>query len=240
MPSQPISSRCRGFTLIEVLVAITLLAIISLLVWQSMGSSVVMKERFEKKDQDFQAVTLAMNRISRDLQAAVLFSNVEILGVSAGGEQMTKSAFIGTNAGDQDKITFQTLAHLRYFKDVKESDLAEASYFLEPMTDEDRGEDVSGLFRLRKRETSPPDADPEQGGAVTTLLTGVKELNFRYYNQQKNEFVDEWDSTKLDNIHKLPRAVEIVLVVRDPVDEEGSLQFSTVVLLEMAPGPNDF
>ncbi|MBI3540649.1 MAG: hypothetical protein HY073_00640 [Deltaproteobacteria bacterium] len=74
-----------------------------------------------------------------------------------------------------------------------------------------------------------------------TLLEGVKELNFRYFNSQKNEFSDEWDSTKMDYIGKMPRAVEITMVVQDSNDEEGEpLRFSTVVLLEMAPGPNDF
>jgi type II secretion system protein J len=223
--------------LIEVLVAVALLAIISFLVWQAMGTSTASKERFEKRETVFRGAALALDRISRDLQTAVLYSNVEFLGVSAGGEQMTKSVFIGANNGDQDKLTFNTLSHVRYLKDTKESDLAEVSYFLEPDEDE---EAPAGLFVLQKRESSPPDAEPEEGGTVTTLLRGVKELNFRYYDKRKVEYGDEWDTTKLDYVNKLPRAVEITLVLQDPIDEEESIRFSTVALLEMAPGPNDF
>ena len=177
-----------------------------------------------------------MNRLSRDLQMAILFSNVEFLGVSPSGEQSTKSIFIGVNNGDQDKLTFETLSHVRYLKDVKESDQAEVGYFLEP--EEEEG--GIGLFSLKKREQSPPDAAPEEGGTTLTLLDGVKQLNFRYFDPKKTEFVDEWDSTKIDNLNKLPRAVEITLVMQDPIDEEGTIRFATVVLIEMAPGPNDF
>lgn len=227
--------RKNGFTLIEVLVAVTLLAVISLLIFQAMGSSTASKERFEKRETAFRSATLALNRLTRDLAMAVLYSDVELLGVTPSGEQKTKSVFIGTNVGDQDKILFETLSHVRYLKDVKESELSEVGYFLEP---EEEGE--AGLFALKKRESSPPDDEPEKGGTVMTLLEGVKELNFRYYDPVKEEFGDEWDSTKSDFLNKVPRSVEVTLVIQDPVDEEATLQFSTVALLEMYPAPNNF
>ena len=65
-------------------------------------------------------------------------------------------------------------------------------------------------------------------------------MNFRYYDNLKDEFVDEWDTTKSDNVNRLPMAVEITLVIADPVDEDTTLRFSTVAKLGMAPGPNDF
>ncbi len=237
-------SRCRetrsraGFTLIEVLIAVTLLAIISLLVWQAMGGAIASKERFEKREMSFRQASLALERISRDLAVAVLYVHPESLGVSESGEQSIKSVLIGVNNGDQDKLTFDTLSHIRYLKDVKESDLAEVSYFLEP--GEEREEETTGLLVLKKRESSPPDTDPDEGGTVTTLLEGVKELNFRYFDPVRAEYGDEWDTTKLDFASKLPRAVEITLVVADPLDEENSLRFLTVAMIEMAQGPNDF
>ena len=222
--------------MIEVLVAVTLLAVISFLVYQAMGTSVSSKERFESKEGAFRGASLVLNRLSRDLAMAVLFADPEFLGLSPSGDQTTKNAFIGANNGDQDRVTFETLSHIRYLKDVKESDLSEVSYFLEP----DEDSEAAGLFALKKREASPPDLEPEEGGTVMTLLGGVQSLNFRYFDMAKDEFGDDWDSTKSDYLNKLPRAVEITLVVRDPVDEEASLRFSTVALIEMYPGPNDF
>ncbi len=225
----------RGFTLIEVLIAVVILSLITLLVWQSMGSMNASRERSQKKDEVFRGATVALSRLSRDLSMAVLFSKPEFLGLSAGGQQATKSVLIGTNSGDQDKLTFMSFSHIRYQKNVKESDLAEITYFLEK-------DDEGGLesYILKKREASPPDDQPEEGGNTVALLTGVKQLNFRYYDVTKAEYRDDWDTTKVDYLNRLPRAVEITLVLQDPIDEEATVRFSTVALLEMAPGPNDF
>ncbi len=223
-----------GFTLIEVMVAIALLAVISFLIWQAMGAATGSKERLEKREEVFRGATLAMNGMIRDLEMAVLFAQVDFLGVSASGQQMSKSQFVGANNGDHDKISFDTVSHVRYLKNRKESDLAEVSYFLEPASEE------TGGFVLKKRESSPPDDNPDEGGTTATLLEGVKELNFRYFDPIKNEYTDDWDSTKIDQFNKMPRAVEIVLVLKDPLDEEQSVRFMSVALVEMSPGPNDF
>ncbi len=235
MFSRPTWSKCKGlsagFTLIEVLVAVALLAVIGMLTWQALGSATASKERSETRDRSWGGANLALSRMTSELQMAVLFTNTDWLGSSPSGEQRTKQAFIGKNTGDQDSLTFCSAAHTRYLKDVKESDLAEVGYFLESNADE-------GPFVLKKREASPPDEVPEEGGTVTTILTGIHEMNFRYFDSIKNEFVDEWDSTQIDHFNKLPRAVEVELILQDPVDEEGRLRFKTMVLIEM-PGPSD-
>lgn len=223
-----------GFTLIEVLIAVVLLAVISFLVFQSMGSAVGSKERSENRELAFRGATVFLARLSRELGTAVLYANVELLGVSAGGEQTSKSVFSGSNNGGQDKLIFDTLSHMRYLADSKESDLAELTYWLDPQ------EEGDGLFVIKRRDKSPPDAEPGEKGKVTVLLDGVREFNLRYYDPVKGEYQDEWDTTKVDYANRLPRAVEITLVMQDPGDEENTLRFATVALLEMSPGPNDF
>lgn len=233
----------NAFTLIEVLVSITILAAISILVWQAMGSTVKAKEHFEAQDEAFRNASLAMERVARDLRMAFLFSKPEILGLTPSGEQMSKNVFIGVDEGENDKVTFNTFSHLRYLKNAKESDQAEVSYFVEAGLNEagepTEEEEEVGMV-LKKREQSPPDVQPEEGGKVIPVLAGVKVFNLRYYHIQKDEFVDAWDSTGIDNLNTLPRAVEVTLGVQSPVDEEQVLKFKTVVFLEMAPGPNDF
>ncbi|GEM_PF-2033383 len=243
------NNNTRGFSLIEVLIAITLVAVISIMIWQSMGTTVRSKERTEHRDRVFRTASMAIEKISQDLSMAVMFSNVELLGVSVSGEQQSKVVFIGTNQGDQDRIIFDSFSHVRYLKDSKESDLAEITYWLEPDTER------SGQYLLKKREVSPPTAQPERpveshgkkkiekGENVMTLLEGVLELNFRYYNPQKADYVDDWDSTKADFVGRLPKAVEISLKVQDPEDEdheEEPVKFETQVFIELSPGPSDF
>ncbi len=229
-----------GFTLIEVLIAVTILAVISFLVFQAMGTSTASKERFEKKDQSFRAAALALGILSRDLASAVLFSNPEFLGVSSSGDIRTKSVFIGTDNGEQDRIVFESLAHVRYLKDVKESDQAEFSFFVEPSEIEGPDGEMISAYALKKREQSPPDDNTDEGGTVMTLLEGIKAFNLRYYDLKKAEYVEQWDSTSIDFQNRMPRAVEITLVIQDPVDEDVEIPFKTTVMLEMGPGPNDF
>ncbi|MBI2082785.1 MAG: prepilin-type N-terminal cleavage/methylation domain-containing protein [Deltaproteobacteria bacterium] len=225
----------RGFTLIEVLIAITLLAIISLLVWQAAGTTFASKERFDTRYEIFQSAGLSLQQMTKELESAYLYSTPDFLGRSGAGEQRVKTVFIGSDEGDQDSLTFTTLTHVRYLKDSKESDQAEVSYFLEP--DEESEQE---LWVLKKREQSPPDADSKEGGRTSILFKGISELNFRYFDSVKGEFVESWDSSSLDNINKLPRAVEILLIVQDPMDEEVTHRFLTTAFLGMAPGPNDF
>ncbi len=242
----------KGFTLIEILVAISLLAIISVLVWQSMYTTTRIKDRSEKLDEEFRRASLALSKISQDLSMAVIFQSVDLMGVSPSGEQQSKIVFIGKNQGEQDQVVFDAFSHLRYVKDSKESELAEIAYYLE--ADPDR----SGSYLLKKKESSPPTAHPDQesanakdgekqnGVSMMTLLDGVKSLNFRYYDFQKADFVDEWDTTKADNVGKLPRAVEITLTLLPPEeseDDEGGgseKKLVTQVFIETAPGPSDF
>lgn len=227
--------REKGFTLIEVLIAITILAIISMLVWQASGTTLASKERFDARYELFQSAGLTLQQMARELESACLYASPNFLGRSGSGEQRIKTVFIGSDEGDQDSLTFDTMTHVRYLKDAKESDQAEVNYFLQP--DEESEEE---LWILKKREQSPPDDDPKQGGKTSTLFKGIAELNFRYFDSAKGEFIDSWDSSSVDNLNKLPRAVEILMIVQDPRDAEVRHRFLTTVFLGMAPGPNDF
>jgi hypothetical protein len=71
-------------------------------------------------------------------------------------------------------------------------------------------------------------------------LENVLQLRLQYYDSGRKEWRREWDSLSVDFNKMLPRAVEITLVIPDPVDEEETRTFMTTALLEMAPGPNDF
>ena len=225
-----------GFTLIEVMVAVVILAMITLLIWQSSAVTIVTKDRFEKEDDLMHEMTLTLNRIADDLSMAfILAPTSEFIGKSPSGEVLTKTEFVGQDQGDQDKLTFNTFSNVRYIKDTKQSDQSEISYFVEPQ------EDNPGLFNLLKRQSSPLDSLPEEGGKTLIMMEGIKSFNLRYYSEGLNDWIAEWNSTSLENPHKMPKAVEIVITVPYPseeLEEEEILTFRTVAFLEMAPGPH--
>jgi len=226
-----------GFTLIEIMVAVAIMVIISLLLWQSTAVIMTAKMRYEVEDIRFQEALMALTRISDDLSMAYLYQSQEHLGVSGIGEKLALIQFIGKGGGEQDTLNFSSLSNLHYIKDRKESEQAEVSYFLRQTESED--EEHTG-FDLVKRVQSPPDNEPEEGGVQYVVLENVKGLKFQYYDRDREEWRREWDSSSLDFNRKLPRAVVITLVVPDPIEPDLDRTFTTTALLEMAPGPNDF
>jgi hypothetical protein len=43
----------------------------------------------------------------------------------------------------------------------------------------------------------------------------VRRLNLRYYDERKEEWLDEWDSESSDQMNRVPHAVEIALELED-------------------------
>lgn len=229
----------KGFTLIEIMIAIAILAIISLLLWQSSAVSMNAKERYEAEDVRFQEVLLALSRMADDISMAYLFQSKAHLGNTGIGELAQEVQFIGTDSGERDEIHFVSLSHMRYLKNTKESDQEEVSYFLRR---EEGEEGEKGRWDLVRRMQSPPDREPEKGGRDYVILQDVQKLEFQFFDEKRGEWQREWDSSRIESNRQLPKAVEITLTIPDPVEPEEAepRSFTTTALVEMAPGPNDF
>lgn len=208
----------NGFTLIEVMIAMAILAVMAVLLFTSMSQTLNSKDDVEKKDELGHSANLALNKMSLDLQMAFLLNGPEFLG----SDGKMKTAFIGK----EDRVDFPSLSHVRYFKDVKEADYAELGYYIE----EDK-EDTSKKLLMR-RESKGIDDKPQEGGKGEMMVEGVKEFHLEYYDPTKKEWLKNWDSTQVDFSNRLPRAVKIELKVQDPNMEEPYF-FSTIVDLKL-------
>ncbi len=208
----------NGFTLIEIMIAMAILAVMAVLFFTSMSQTINSKDDVEKKDELGHSANLALNKMSMDLQMAFLLNGPEFLG----SDGKMKTAFIGK----EDRVDFPSFSHVRYFKDVKESDYAEVGYYVE-----DDKEDPSKKLLMR-RESKGIDDKPEEGGKGEAMIEGVKEFHLEYYDSKKKEWLKNWDSTQVDFSNRLPRAVKIELKVQDPAMEE-PYAFSTIVDLKL-------
>jgi general secretion pathway protein J len=61
------SMRARGFTLLELLVAITVLAIVSMIAWRGLDSLLATRERLEPAGDEVRALLAAFGQLERDL-----------------------------------------------------------------------------------------------------------------------------------------------------------------------------
>ena len=215
-----------GFTLLEVMIAMTILAAMSLLLYTSMSQTMTGKEDTEKKDNLNHSVSLAFNKMASDLQMAFLLPGPDFLGTDGS----RKSVFKGT----EEKMDFASFSHVRYLKDAPEADFGEIGYSLEDNKDEEGG----GRMLVR-RESKILDDKPDDGGTIEPLVEGVKEIHFEYFDTKKNDWMKSWDSSQLENSNQLPRAVRIQIKVQDPSSED-SFTFSTIAELKLSDGPINF
>lgn len=193
----------RGFTLLEVLVAVSILAFITASVWSSLFASARAREAVEKRDNFHQRVRLVLDRLSTDLSLAFIVPAAR--------------GFTGFR-GTSDRVTFSTLAHQQIDPKSKESEEGLVMYFLE------RDQERPSLYELRRKEEKRLKREfREPDTRALTLLPGVTELKFEYYDGEK--FSDEWDHESIETKKKdnIPRAVKIHLKVKDKDDFEHTL-----------------
>jgi general secretion pathway protein J len=125
-------------------------------------------------------------------------------------EPRNKTIFIGKRSRHGMRLDFASFSHFKMRADANESDQNELSYFV------DRDPDDKQETALMRREQARIDDEPEEGGVEQVLAHGVKELSFEFYEPKQERWQDEWDSTRMDQKHRLPTFVRIEMVALGP------------------------
>ncbi len=215
----------RGFTLIEVVVALGVLVVMAGLAWETLGGALALRNYFEEEQQIERAGQVAMNRISRELSLAFLTENVTAVNTY-------QTVFVGRDNDDEDEIFFATKSHRRTMYGSRESDQTEITIWLEE-DPENPGQSI-----LLHREAQRIDNEPDRDGAILPLARAVSRFDLRYLDPTTNEWLEEWDTQGTTTPNRLPRAMQVVLVIAGPhpEDEDETLDRIHVrtVIIEMA------
>lgn len=195
----------RGFTLIEVALAIGILAIMSTLTWGSIARSFDAYETVKEIDQRYHGVRVAMNRMARELSMAFLTSTLR----DTGKEHLWETVFKTDSGSPFPRLYFTSFAHQILRADAKESDQCEIEYFGEPDPDN------RGKINLMRREDPRLDTDPDKGGRSDVLAENVKDFKLRFFDTKADDWTDEWDTEDSEFTGRLPSLVEITLVIED-------------------------
>lgn len=194
----------RGFTLVEVLIAIAILAMISTLLFTSFSSLKRSKDGIRRVSERHREGRMAMARVARELQSAYISRHLppDI------NQAVVRTAFIGTQGAPADRIDFNAFVHRRMDRDARESDQVELSYFGMP------SETERGVFDLVRRNNTRLDHEPEKGGRVQILATDIDLFDLRYLDPLTGLWVEEWDSTEsIKQFERMPLQVRVVLVL---------------------------
>ena len=212
----------RGFTLLEVILAVTILALIGTMIYGGFSQTALNKARIEEDVDHSRVVHMALQRMTRELTMAFVSTHVN----PSLDLRVSNTAFIGKDSGREDRIDFTSFSHRRLYRDAPESDQNEISYFVTEHPDDP---DVNVLAR---REQNRIDEDPRRGGKSQILVENVEEFNVEYFDPLLSEWVETWDKVNtLAQPNRLPSQVRITLSVQDPRRRRATQTFGTRVVI---------
>lgn len=195
----------RGFTLLEIIVSVAILAMISLLIYGAFDSMSRGKKGEEAKAERARTGRSAILRMTRELSSAFLSLHTPNLPALV----VRQTTFTSVNSQPFDRIDFTSFAHRRIRADAPESDQAEIGYFVVPNPDD------SDKMDLVRREQTPIDLDPRRGGQVNVMAEDVESFNLRFFDPLTWQWTESWDSMQAASgqPNRLPLEIEITLVL---------------------------
>jgi prepilin-type N-terminal cleavage/methylation domain-containing protein len=207
-----------GFTLIEIMLALALMALLTSILWGTFAQTAKVKQRIEQAQDRTHTVRVALMRMSREIEMAFMTAETS-------GTQEKRTMFSGTTHNDFDELRFSWFGHQRMRADAAEGDTALITYFSQPDPDD------STHINLMRRETRRLEAkDPKIiPGETYILCPAVSRLKFSYYDYKQKDWREEWDTTTADGLQYLPTQVRIALTV---LDERGmAITFTSIARL---------
>jgi general secretion pathway protein J len=203
-------SSSRGFTLIEVMLAMAILAFVTTIMWGSFSQTATNKKAIENAQERLHTVRVALLRMSREIEMAYL-SDSENTALTHRRTMLTSAA-----RGDVDELTFSSFAHQRLRAGAFEGDTALIKYFGAPDPDDRR------VLNLMRRETRRLQAEDPNilAGESYVLCPDVARVKFLFYDHRKKEWQTDWSTLNASGTQYLPTHVRITLTVLDERGQE--------------------
>ncbi|MCD6570761.1 MAG: type II secretion system protein [Deltaproteobacteria bacterium] len=216
LKSPSLNRYLTGFTLMEILLAIAITAVVITIVNTTFFRSHAAIESVNAERAVYQVARIAMNRMIKDISCAYIPS------VEIHEDRISMYGFVGENDEydgiDNDSISLTSAANIGLGSVF--GGMCEIGYYLKEMEDKD------GLFYLMRREDCRPDNDITDGGNIMEVAEGLTGLNIVYIDSRSKEW-DRWD---LYEKLYLPKQVKITLTF-SCADEE--LSFTGVASLPL-------
>jgi len=213
----------RGLTLLEVMVAVAILAMVSVLIYSAFDGLGRGKKNLGRVNDRYHQGRAALSRISRELSSAFLSVHQPLT------EQQFRrlTIFKGTMSSPADRVDFTSFSHLRLVRDAHESDQNELSYFGSP------DPKVSGKLDLARRESPIIDLEPRRGGEVEVLAEDIDHFEVRYLDATTGLWTESWDSSQaIGQPNRLPFEIKLTLALKGGLENK-PITFVTKVAMPM-------
>lgn len=195
-----------GLTLIEVMIASAILAVMMMLTWSTISNTSEARRTFETFEERNHEIRMALQRIVHDFESAYLSKNEDQT------QTHPRTMFIARATGKLPEIRFSTLGHRVLWADANESEQTVISYVghTDPET--------KTFDWVRREQRRPSNLLPEDEPAEYDILVrDITSAKIEFWNWKNLEWQDQWDTTQTDGQKNwLPSRVRITVTTKDP------------------------
>jgi general secretion pathway protein J len=197
----------HGMSLIEVMVAMTILAIISTLLYNGFVQTSRNKQRVERDLDRAHEIRHGLARVASELSMAFVSAQLN----PNESLRTAITAFIAKDAMNGSRVDFSSFSHRRLYRNAHESDQNELAFFV-TSDPEDSSQKV-----LARREQRRIDDDPEKGGQSQVLIHNIKSFELSFFDPQTQQWVSTWDTTQngTGQPNRLPMQAKVFVTVEN-------------------------
>lgn len=205
----------RGFTLLEILIAISILSVVLTTVYAAYSGTLKVISELDEDSRAYQMARITLDRMSRDLSSLQRFEDGFVL--------RSKKNAIGSR--EFGSLILWSAAHLAFEENELSGSPATVAYFVR----ENKGGGFS-LWRSDRAGARPSPDQAETDGMI--ICEDLQALNLKFYDETGQEF-DAWDSASVQTAQRgrPPALVQIELIMASVRDAEKPYRFTTRVFL---------
>jgi type II secretion system protein J len=235
-----------GFTLLEVLIAIALLALMGIAISQVTVRAFHTNFELGNESTDYVGLVLSLQSVEADLSQiyspALDPTQTAMPKDSQGKEpglfwtQALRSDGIRRSrfTGDKEKISFVNNGNLRVEADSPQSDFQKVTWEIER---NDSG--AYSLYRSTDWNAFEYDDSKVRKPVRVALLENLSSARFSYYRKENTTWEDQWDSEGrfVKPESRFPDLISLKITAPDPLNSANQLQWEVIVKPEMALNP---
>ena len=204
-----------GFTMVELMLALSIFAFITTLMWGAFSQTATSKKVIQSEQERAHSVRVALMRMAREIEMAYVSDNENTAIANR------RTLFVGSARADVDELTFSTFAHQRLRAGAAEGDTSLITYYGARDPDDRR---VLNLMRRETRRLQAEDPTTLPGESYI-LCPDVARVKLAYYDHKKKEWETDWSTLDASGMPYLPTHIRITMTV---VDERGvEVSYST-------------
>ena len=206
-----------GFTLLEVVIAIGIMATILVILFGTYTAAVDRAARTRDLSQIYHEARVLLQLMANDLRSAYVKEPTEQAQQTLQQAKTELVTFLGEDRTEAnhpaDKLAFSTILPTQR-PDVPDTEMCHVTYSIEPV---EASSQSRALFRRLNCSLNPEDADQDHLFLLTELIYGI---DLKYYDDQGTEY-PEWNSRQPRSGKRMPARVKITLLL---VDQHGQLR----------------